>query len=169
LDPSCFTFEPGTGFPAVQIVHADRIKDARRYGYLSAYPYLVALANHTPDSSAPTSRYLWLFPTPSAEYQLTYRVTHGSTPIDDGDFPAGGSEHATLYLEAAKAAHDPQYQKSFLAALGSSIDFDQERFQSAPLGENRDDSDRMAGWRGFDYGRHGGYSTGTVFGAAYPS
>jgi hypothetical protein len=169
LEPSCFTFEPGRGYPAIQIVHADRIKTARRYGYYSAWPYMVALASHTPDSSAPTARYLWLFPIPGAQLELLYRARSQASAIDGDDFPPGGVELATTYLAAAKAQYDPQSQQEFLSVLASAIDMDLELFQSAPLGENADRSDYNREWpMTSDYSDRHRYSSGSVYGTPYP-
>lgn len=166
LEPSCFTFNPGSGYPPIEIVHQDRIQYLRRYGYYSAYPSHVALATHSPNASAVTSRYLWLFPMPSAEFNLLYRVTHVHPQLNNGEYPPGGVEHANLYLEAAKAAHDPDsFGQSFLASLGAAIDLDQERYQSSPLGENADRSDSEPEW---DYWKHR-FSTATLFGLSYPT
>lgn len=168
LDPGGFTFQPGVGFPPIKQIHADRMNELRQTGYVSAYPWAVSLVTATPDVSAVTSRYLRFWPVPNAVYTLSYRAMSETPNVDTGDFPPGGSSLGTLYLAAAIAAHDPSQQKAYLEALAGNIDTDQEQFQSAPLGENRDDSDHM--------GRHYGnwnwdhrYSTGTVFGQAYGS
>lgn len=167
LEPTNFTFEPGRGYPPADIVHMDRLKQERRFGIYSSYPFMVSLANHAPDGSAVTSRYLWLWPVPNAVYNLQYRVRHLPSAIDEGQYPPGGIELSTTYLAAAKAMHDAKYQPEFLSVLSSAIDQDQELFQSAPLGENRDDSDNA--WMQYAGENYRWLApNGSLFGTGYP-
>ena len=165
LEPALFTFQAGQGYEPARIVHADDINRYRQCGWNTNYPMYVSLVTSVLNASAVTSRHIRLWPVPNAVYVMNYRVKFLPTMIDDGQFPPGGIEHANLYLAAAKAAHDPQYQQEFLAQLAGSIDQDQESHQSAPLGENADHSDES--WMSY-YDKERKHTRGTLFGAPYP-
>ena len=153
------TYQPVTGFPAVDIIDEGQVRVLRQTSNSVGRPIHAALRPKSSpiDGSALNTFEIMFWPTPDAAYLLSYRYQIVPNPLDETNkFPLGGPVHAETLkasclavAEAYKGVVNGPHAQNFQLLMRASITHDRRAYSAEHLGYNADFSDdrfQDTGW-----------------------